>query len=885
MPVRTLRLLALLSATLFATITRAQWVSIPDTNFGRWLNSSGFSQCLQGNSTIGWQMDTMCSYVRSAKIFTAHAQQIEDLTGIQYFDSLQQFGCNNNNLSALPPLPPMLKHLSLDGQYSSNPALAISSLPDLPGTLITLSCRSNNLTTLPALPTGLQSIDCRDNAITFLPALPATLTYLNVDVNLLSTLPALPAGLPYISCNDNPITVLPALPVSLTQLSCSRCSLALLPALPLGLRTLYCNQNSLSSLPALPDSLREFTCPYNLLTTLPALPDQLQVLTCSYNLLTALPTLPAKLQMLSCVNNSITQLPVLPESFYELWCNNNPLTALPTLPASLKRLYAGGCNLTFLPELPDSLNHLIISKNPISCLPQLKKLVIFEFDSTNITCLPNYPLNNIASYPLITGYPLCQPFNNQGCSVYWNISGEQYVDVNADCTMNQNEQYAEGVTVQLWNNGNLVKQNINTGHGFYSFDTDNFSTYQITIDTSNIPFRILCPSTGSLTSVISAADSMDYNMDFALECKPGFDLEARSVSTTQGFRPANFTTVDVSAGDASNFYNAHCAAGTAGNIILSYTGPLKYVSTANGALTPTSVSNNTLTWSITDFGNVNFFEDFDVIMQTDTFAQIGQQVCFTLTVSPIINDNNPANNTFTICFPVVNSYDPNDKQTYPAGNIDTLQRDLIYTVRFQNTGNAEAQHIYITDTLDANVRPETFELLAYSHQPMVQIDGRAVRFNFPNINLPDSFSNEPQSHGYVQYRVKLRENLPVGTVINNTAFIYFDFNTPVITNTTTNTVSVEVDTTVGIRNIKPTAEVFVYPNPANKGVTITVSESMSNATVTVNDLLGRKAVEPVWLNNMRSISLNTQHLSEGVYIVNVTSKAGTTLTRRLVINH
>ena len=43
--------------------SQAQWVSIPDTNFGKWLNTNGYTSCLQGNSQVGWQMDTTCPAV------------------------------------------------------------------------------------------------------------------------------------------------------------------------------------------------------------------------------------------------------------------------------------------------------------------------------------------------------------------------------------------------------------------------------------------------------------------------------------------------------------------------------------------------------------------------------------------------------------------------------------------------------------------------------------------------------------------------------------------------------------------------------------------------------------------------------------------------------
>jgi hypothetical protein len=83
----------------------------------------------------------------------------------------------------------------------------------------------------------------------------------------------------------------------------------------------------------------------------------------------------------------------------------------------------------------------------------------------------------------------------------------------------------------------------------------------------------------------------------------------------------------------------------------------------------------------------------------------------------------------------------------------------------------------------------TFTLLSYSHEPFVQLynDG-LLKFNFPNIHLPDSNTNEPGSHGYVQFKIRAKDSLAIGSTIDNTANIFFDFNAPVITNTVSNTV-------------------------------------------------------------------------------------------------
>ena len=49
--------------------------------------------------------------------------------------------------------------------------------------------------------------------------------------------------------------------------------------------------------------------------------------------------------------------------------------------------------------------------------------------------------------------------------------------------------------------------------------------------------------------------------------------------------------------------------------------------------------------------------------------------------------------------------------------------------------------------------------------------------------MPDSNINEPNSHGFVSFRIKPQTTVAPNTTIPNKAAIYFDYNAPVITNT------------------------------------------------------------------------------------------------------
>jgi hypothetical protein len=149
-------------------------------------------------------------------------------------------------------------------------------------------------------------------------------------------------------------------------------------------------------------------------------------------------------------------------------------------------------------------------------------------------------------------------------------------------------------------------------------------------------------------------------------------------------------------------------------------------------------------------------------------------------------DYAPQNNTYTLHQTVIGSYDPNDKLVTPS-IIDLLDMDstatewLEYTIRFQNTGTAEAIFVRVLDTLSQALDLTSFQFIAASHPTEIIFhDDHVIEWFFDNIMLPDSFSNEPGSHGFIQFRIRTQA-LSAPFNLENSASIYFDFNAPVIT--------------------------------------------------------------------------------------------------------
>jgi hypothetical protein len=138
-----------------------------------------------------------------------------------------------------------------------------------------------------------------------------------------------------------------------------------------------------------------------------------------------------------------------------------------------------------------------------------------------------------------------------------------------------------------------------------------------------------------------------------------------------------------------------------------------------------------------------------------------------------------------------------------------------------------------------------------------------LKFNFTNINLADSFSNEPASHGFVTYKVKLIDNISLGTQVSNTAYIYFDFNAPIVTNTALNTLDMITSSSIQTVN----ANLSVYPNPAKEELFISINnlKANSNAYFELYNIAGEKVMaQNITGNNVR---LDLSNLSKGLYLL------------------
>lgn len=466
-------------------------------------------------------------------------------------------------------------------------------------------------------------------------------------------------------------------------------------------------------------------------------------------------------------------------------------------------------------------------------------------------------ISNLTSayyYVAVTDANGCQDYSSYNLAFssacYARISGKLYRDVNPNCLQDPGETA-------------IASQLIDLGNGYWDI-TDNLGEYMEDVLPGN--YSISIPSLSPY---------------YAIGCPVGGTINLNGVTASGNYPNNDFAAQPLApANDLSVWGYASAARPTVPQIVLLYyqnmgntpvNGTVNFTHDAlmsvnylGGALyTP---GTRTLTWNVGmlapgDQGTL--YCEFTI----PTNTAIGTSYAHAGEILPIAGDAAPANNTWQINSVVVGSYDPNDKQVTPAGmltpGIDSL---LTYTIRFQNTGTDTAFTVAIRDTLDSDIDPFSIEVLGASHTYTWDIDAPGyMTFTFDHIMLPDSHINEAASHGFIAYRARIKPNLPLGTEIKNTAAIYFDYNVPVVTNTTLNTFGVVgTDPGQGLE-----AGFTVHPNPTHSDVQIRLSAGWQGETeVSLMDLGGRKLRN--WtMDALRDPAMNLQltGIPAGIYLL------------------
>lgn len=308
-----------------------------------------------------------------------------------------------------------------------------------------------------------------------------------------------------------------------------------------------------------------------------------------------------------------------------------------------------------------------------------------------------------------------------------------------------------------------------------------------------------------------------------------------------------------------------------GSVSLNFPNTLATLTNATPAAATQSGGN--LTWN---FSNLQPFESRSVQLQFTLNTPMatpplnsGDMLPFTATVTGAI-DQTPADNTFTLNPPVVNSYDPNDKTCLQGTVVGTsvIGQYVHYLIRFENTGTFPATNVIITDVIDTNKFDiNTLIPLQASHAFRTRVvQNNRVEFVFQGINLPFDDAN---NDGYVAFKIKTKNTLVVGDTFDNTANIFFDYNYPIITNTASTLIQ-----NLGLTT-SAQASFALAQNPVGAQLTFTaLSAPLQSVSIyNSNGQLVQTVTHP------SATGINVQALAPGVYFVKGISAEGTSVVK------
>ncbi len=363
-------------------------------------------------------------------------------------------------------------------------------------------------------------------------------------------------------------------------------------------------------------------------------------------------------------------------------------------------------------------------------------------------------------------------------SCYNVVRGTVYNDANGNCIMDAGESPMPYRVVNF-SPGGATTTGPN-GEYEYHLQAGNF-------DIEVYPGRwqqVLCPTGGKHSVSFANVGNVQNGLDFAIHTDSVQELSVSHYHQR------------VKVGDTTYHY---LRVFNNGNKTMSGTLNWEHdtifdIVTTTPAMSSYNAATHTASWN---FFNLAPYQSIAYRVETSTDSTLGLGVWFTNTavVLPLIGDSIPSNNVATRTDTTRGPYDPNDKIVTPAGTgplglIEQSERQMTYTIRFQNTGTDTAIYVVVRDTIDRHMLDVmSFQRLDESFPYSLNIENDEVLvFRFNKIMLPDSATDFNGSQGFVTFGMSHKGTLPIGSQIRNRAAIYFDFNAPIITNEVLNTV-------------------------------------------------------------------------------------------------
>lgn len=530
---------------------------------------------------------------------------------------------------------------------------------------------------------------------------------------------------------------------------------------------------------------------------------------------------------------------------------------LPVFSDNLKRLELNNIqNLSNPINLPKYLDSLYLSNLNINCLPIFPQSLksFMGYGIKNVKCIPN----ETPWVRATSNWPLCTDAQFVCDEDFQIVNGKVFLDLN--------------------NNGILDEQDIPLPNAVISTDKNEFAkstedgTYGIILREEGnyiLSAKLNHPHSGPSTPISSA---INYTLGEQID-SINFLIPIENKNDVR----INGTHIVARPGMSTNVYSfiENLSLENKENLTVKILQPSDW-SFRNATPENYIISNDTIIWnniSISSLSSKSF--SLNTILPA-TAEILGESYQYEMWVENE-GDITPEDNYYSIIDTVIGSYDPNDKivnHTTLSTELSNSE-ELIYTIRFQNTGTDTAFKVVIIDTIIGNLDPTSIRILGTSHNYTWNYTGNGIAtFVFDNILLPDSNVNEPGSHGFVTLALRPNKDLAVGDSIYNKAGIYFDVNEPIYTNQA-NTRIITVTPIYNHSNIP----LSIYPNPTKDFVRI--EWNVTEPTTLILSDISAKIIKSEGLYNGLS-EINVSQLPKGIYIVQLQSGKNIAISKLII---
>ncbi len=243
----------------------------------------------------------------------------------------------------------------------------------------------------------------------------------------------------------------------------------------------------------------------------------------------------------------------------------------------------------------------------------------------------------------------------------------------------------------------------------------------------------------------------------------------------------------------------------------------------------------------------------------------------------------------------------NESRGYPKGYDSPIPNapehqiqncaDLKYHHRFFYTGPDTAIRVVIRDTLSPLLDPASVRPGVSNHEYTMDVYACGIlKFTFENIMLNGSSTDPAESMVYVKYRVSQRLNIPDGSVVDNSAAAYFDYLSPVKTDSIFHTIAscdleefVLVDPNSSVIHLPGVEAIKVYPNPFVDQATVEVvaDQQLEDMRFKLYDMTGRMIRNESFTG--MTYQLQRGQLTTGMYVYKIESKGVDVSSGKLMV--